>query len=90
MLCDNEKYIPYKFIENKNQFIADEDGKIQIFTIDESLKKDITDKFFEPTYKSESVYLSDIIPSIDSNRNNHEIWAIYQSGKKKIIYKQVW
>ena len=86
MLCDNEKYIPYKFIENKNQFIADEDGKIQIFTIDESLKKDITDKFFEPTYKSESVYLSDIIPSIDSNRNNHEIWAIYQSGKKKIIY----
>ena len=86
MLCDNVKYIPYKFIDNKNKFKADEDGEIQIFTIDKSLKKDITDKFFELTNKNKRIYLSDVIPSIDSYSNNLEIWAIYQSGKKKIMY----
>jgi O-antigen ligase len=80
ILCDNNKYIPQKFINKKNQIKADEDGELQIFLINKNLKKDITDNFFESFGKTK--YLNKIF-NILPGQNTYEIWTIYQNGKKK-------
>jgi len=83
ILCDNNRYIPHDYINEKILFKADEDGEIQIFLINKDLKKDITDKFFESFAKNKySNHISALEP-VDAY--NYEIWAIYQDGKKKML-----